>query len=95
MSHALRLAGRNPAGPVTAAVWSVALQATALPARPFHPPQDLPLSKLRGFGGKLGEQLEALGCTTAGQVGAIRAGSQSGVSVRIAQLYKAERAQAL
>lgn len=32
------------------------------------PPQDLPLSKLRGFGGKLGEQLEAMGCTTAGQV---------------------------
>lgn len=35
---------------------------------PLSPPQDLPLSKLRGFGGKLGEQLEALGCTTAGQV---------------------------
>ena len=32
--------------------------------------QDLPLSKLRGFGGKLGEQLEALGCTTAGQASA-------------------------
>ena len=32
--------------------------------------QDLPLKKVRNFGGKLGEQLEALGCTTAGQVGA-------------------------
>ncbi|KAL4430354.1 hypothetical protein ABPG77_002160 [Micractinium sp. CCAP 211/92] len=33
--------------------------------------QDLPLGKLRGFGGKLGEQLEALGCTTVGQVQAL------------------------
>ena len=31
--------------------------------------QDLPLKKLGGFGGKLGEQLAALGCSTAGQVG--------------------------
>ncbi|KAI7843160.1 hypothetical protein COHA_003144 [Chlorella ohadii] len=41
-------------------------QQTVIPPRSV--PQDLPLSKLRGFGGKLGEQLEALGCTTAGQV---------------------------
>ena len=30
--------------------------------------KDLPLKKLRNFGGKLGEQLGALGCTTAGEV---------------------------
>lgn len=29
---------------------------------------DLPLKKLRNFGGKLGQELEALGCTTAGEV---------------------------
>ena len=29
---------------------------------------DLPLKKLRNFGGKLGIELEALGCTTAGEV---------------------------
>jgi nucleotidyltransferase/DNA polymerase involved in DNA repair len=27
----------------------------------------MPLGKVRGFGGKLGAELEALGCTTAGQ----------------------------
>ena len=30
--------------------------------------RDLPLKKLRNFGGKLGAELEAMGCTTAGQV---------------------------
>eukprot|EP00884_Botryococcus_braunii_P006782 jgi/Botrbrau1/16104/Bobra.7_2s0069.1 len=30
--------------------------------------KDLPLRKLRNFGGKLGEELQALGCATAGQV---------------------------
>jgi nucleotidyltransferase/DNA polymerase involved in DNA repair len=35
------------------------------------PSQDLPLKKLRNFGGKLGEQLEALGCATAGEVQAL------------------------
>ena len=30
--------------------------------------QDLPLDKLGGFGGKLGEALRGLGCATAGQV---------------------------
>jgi len=30
--------------------------------------EDLPLKKLRNFGGKLGAELEALGATTAGQV---------------------------
>lgn len=29
---------------------------------------DLPLKKLRNFGGKLGAELAAMGCTTAGQV---------------------------
>jgi hypothetical protein len=33
--------------------------------------QDLPLKKLRGFGGLLGQQLESMGCSTAGQVGAL------------------------
>lgn len=33
--------------------------------------EDLPLKKLRNFGGKLGEELRALGATTAGQVAAI------------------------
>lgn len=32
---------------------------------------DLPLKKLRNFGGKLGLQLESMGCTTAGQVAAL------------------------
>ena len=31
--------------------------------------QDMPLGKIRNFGGKLGAELQALGCTTAGQVG--------------------------
>lgn len=30
--------------------------------------KELPLKKLRNFGGKLGEELQALGCATAGQV---------------------------
>ena len=30
--------------------------------------QTLPLKKLRNFGGKLGAELEKLGCSTAGQV---------------------------
>ncbi len=30
---------------------------------------DLPLKKLRNFGGKLGAELAELGCSTAGQVG--------------------------
>ena len=30
--------------------------------------KDLPLKKLRNFGGKLGAELEAMGCTIAGQV---------------------------
>jgi hypothetical protein len=42
----------------------------AVPACGVPALQDLPLKKVRNFGGKLGEQLEALGCTTAGQVGA-------------------------
>ncbi|KAK9791346.1 hypothetical protein WJX73_002907 [Symbiochloris irregularis] len=33
--------------------------------------KDLPLKKLRNFGGKLGEQLGVLGCTTAGEVAAL------------------------
>ena len=31
--------------------------------------EDLPLKKLRNFGGKLGAELQALGATTVGQVG--------------------------
>ena len=30
--------------------------------------RDLPLKKLRNFGGKLGAEMEAMGCTIAGQV---------------------------
>lgn len=30
------------------------------------PPQDLPLGKVKGLGGKLGHKLESLGATTAG-----------------------------
>lgn len=30
--------------------------------------EDLPLKKLRNFGGKLGAELQALGATTVGQV---------------------------
>ena len=33
--------------------------------------EDLPLKKLKNFGGKLGEELKALGATTAGQVAAL------------------------
>lgn len=33
--------------------------------------RDLPLKKLRNFGGKLGEELKEMGCTTAGQVAAL------------------------
>jgi hypothetical protein len=29
--------------------------------------QDLPLGKIRNFGGKLGLELQAMGCSTAGQ----------------------------
>ena len=35
--------------------------------------QSLPLKKLRNFGGKLGAELEKLGCTTAGEVAAMSA----------------------
>ena len=35
--------------------------------------QSLPLKKLRNFGGKLGAELEKLGCTTAGEVAAMPA----------------------
>lgn len=35
------------------------------------PVQDLPLDKLGGFGGKLGEALKSMGCITAGQVQAL------------------------
>jgi nucleotidyltransferase/DNA polymerase involved in DNA repair len=35
---------------------------------------DLPLKKLRNFGGKLGAELAELGCGTAGQVAALPAG---------------------
>ncbi len=38
---------------------------------------DLPLKKLRNFGGKLGAELSAMGCTTAGQVAAIPHGQLS------------------
>ncbi|BDA45382.1 DNA polymerase eta at N-terminal half [Coccomyxa sp. Obi] len=38
---------------------------------------DLPLKKLRNFGGKLGAELAAMGCTTAGQVAAIPHGQLS------------------
>eukprot|EP00887_Chlorella_sp_A99_P005175 scaffold1.g5175.t1 len=51
---------------------AVAGQSARLPKRQLnillHLMRDLPLGKVRGFGGKLGEELEALGCTTAGQV---------------------------
>ena len=30
--------------------------------------QGLPLGKIRNFGGKLGAELQSMGCTTAGQV---------------------------
>ena len=43
----------------------------SISARLFKSPshaQDLPLDKLGGFGGKLGEALRGLGCATAGQV---------------------------
>ena len=30
--------------------------------------KDMPLKKVRNFGGKLGAELQALGCTTAGEV---------------------------
>lgn len=30
--------------------------------------EELPLAKIRNFGGKLGAELQAYGCTTAGQV---------------------------
>lgn len=33
--------------------------------------RELPLGKVRNFGGKLGEELQALGCSTAGQVAAL------------------------
>lgn len=33
--------------------------------------RDLPLKKLRNFGGKLGAELAAMGCATAGQVAAL------------------------
>ncbi len=36
---------------------------------------DLPLKKLRNFGGKLGAELAELGCGTAGQVAALPAGA--------------------
>jgi len=29
--------------------------------------QDMPLGKIRNFGGKLGLELQAMGCSTAGQ----------------------------
>jgi hypothetical protein len=34
-------------------------------------PQDLPLGKVKGLGGKLGQQLEALGAPTAGAAAAL------------------------
>ena len=37
--------------------------------------QSLPLKKLRNFGGKLGAELEKLGCSTAGEVAAMPAAS--------------------
>ncbi len=33
--------------------------------------RDLPLKKLRNFGGKLGAELAAMGCVTAGQISAL------------------------
>ena len=35
--------------------------------------KDMPLKKVRNFGGKLGAELESLGCTTAGEVLALPA----------------------
>ena len=40
--------------------------------------QDLPLGKIRNFGGKLGLELQAMGCSTAGQ-------ARAGQSVDAAQ----------
>ena len=35
--------------------------------------KDMPLKKIRNFGGKLGAELQSLGCTTAGEVLALPA----------------------
>ena len=42
----------------------------------------LPLKKLRNFGGKLGEQLATLGCTTAGEVWPPAAGPYISTPIR-------------
>ena len=47
---------------------------------------DLPLKKVRNFGGKLGQQLESMGCTTAGQVAALPLDS-------LKKVFGVERAQ--
>lgn len=45
--------------------------------------KDLPLKKLRNYGGKLGEQLSGLGCKTAGEVSV-----HGGVSPSLLRLAK-------
>ena len=49
----------------------------------------LPLKKLRNFGGKLGDQLASLGCTTAGEVGLLAFGGCGDASITRWQVWSA------